>query len=71
MIILKYFVQQLCSLFAQEGEKMIFKIIALVIITLLLVLDYALVVIAHEADERAEEMYRRWKSERSDSEADK
>ena len=48
---------------------MIFKIIALVIITLLLVLDYALVVIAHEADERAERMYRRWKSERSDREA--
>ena len=49
---------------------MIFKIIALVIITILLVLDYALVVIAHEADERADEMYRRWKSERSDREAD-
>ena len=50
---------------------MIFKIIALMIITILLVLDYALVVIAHDADERAEEMYRRWKSERSDREADK
>lgn len=49
---------------------MIFKIIALVIITILLVLDYALMVIAHEADERADEMYRRWKDERSDREAD-
>lgn len=45
---------------------MIFKIIALVIITLLLVLDYALLVIAHEADERAEEMYRKWKEDKRD-----
>lgn len=46
---------------------MIFKIIALVIITLLLVLDYALMVIAHDADERAEKMYRRWQDERSNN----
>ena len=40
---------------------MIFKIIALIVITLLLVTDYALLVIAHDADERAERMYRAWK----------
>lgn len=40
---------------------MIFKIIALAIILLLLVLDYALMVMAHDADERAEKMYRKWK----------
>ena len=40
---------------------MIFKIIALVVIVLLLVMDYALLVIAHNADERAERMYRAWK----------
>ena len=45
---------------------MIIKIIALVIITLLLVLDYALLVIAHEADERAEKMYKKWKEDKSD-----
>lgn len=45
---------------------MIFKIIALVIITLLLVLDYALLVIAHDADEKAERMYRKWKEDKRD-----
>ena len=38
-----------------------FKIILLVIIVLLLIMDYALMVMAHEADERAERMYRKWK----------
>ena len=50
---------------------MIFKIIALGVITILLVMDYALMVVASRADERAEEMYRRWKSERSNSTPDK
>lgn len=45
---------------------MIIKIIALVIITLLLVPDYALLVIAHDADERAERMYRKWKEDKRD-----
>ena len=49
---------------------MTFKIVALIIIALLLVTDYAVLVVASRADERAERMYRRWKSERSDSEAD-
>ena len=50
---------------------MTFKIIALIVITILLVLDYALLVVASRADERAERMYKRWKDERSNSEIDK
>lgn len=46
---------------------MIFKIIALVIIGGLFVMDYALMVTAHRADDRAEEMYRRWKDERNNN----
>ena len=49
---------------------MTFKIIALIVITILLVLDYALLVVASRADERAERMYKRWKDERSNSKAD-
>lgn len=49
---------------------MIYKIIALVIIALLLVADYAMLVVASRAEERAERMYRRWKSERGNSEID-
>ena len=40
---------------------MIFKITALVIILILLVTDYAFLVIASRAEERAERMYKRWK----------
>ena len=50
---------------------MTFKIIALIVITILLVLDYALLVVAHDADERAERMYKEWKDERDNSENDK
>lgn len=50
---------------------MTFKIIALVVITILLVMDYALMVTAHRADERAERMCKRWKDERSNNKADK
>lgn len=49
---------------------MTFKIIALIVIAILLVLDYAMLVVASRAEERAERMYRRWKSERSDSTPD-
>ena len=42
---------------------MIFKIIALVIITILLVMDYALLVVASRADERAEEFWKEWEDE--------
>lgn len=50
---------------------MTFKIVALIIIALLLVTDYAMLVVASRADERAERMYEEWKHERSDSEIDK
>ena len=50
---------------------MTFKIIALIVITILLVTDYAMLVVASRADERAERMYEEWKHERSDSEIDK
>lgn len=51
-----------------KEKTMAFKIIALAIITILLVLDYAMLVVASRADERAEKMYKEWKHERSDSE---
>ena len=53
---------------------MTFKIIALVIITILLVTDYAMLVVASKAEERADRMYRAWKEkcdERSNNEIDK
>ena len=46
------------------------KIVILIGLLLLVLLEYALMVVSHDADERAEEMYRRWKSERSDRKAD-
>lgn len=46
------------------------KIVILIALLLLVLLEYALMVVAHDADERAEEMYRRWKDERSNSKAD-
>ena len=46
---------------------MIFKITALVIILILLITDYALLVIAGRAEERANRMYKRWKDERSNN----
>ena len=42
---------------------MIWKMIALLIICLLMVMCYALMAMAHEADERAERMYRKWKEQ--------
>ena len=50
---------------------MTFKIIALIVIAALLVTDYALVVMAHRADERAERMYKRWQDERSNRKDDR
>ena len=35
----------------------------LVVICLLMLIGYALLVMAHEADERAERMYRKWKEQ--------
>ena len=40
---------------------MIWKMIALIIIVILLIADYAMLVVASRADERAERMYRKWK----------
>lgn len=37
--------------------------ILLALVTLLLIMAYSLCVIAHEADERAERMYRKWKEQ--------
>lgn len=37
------------------------KYVILVGLLLLVLLEYALMVVAHDADERAEEMYRKWK----------
>lgn len=47
------------------------KTAILIGLLLLVLLEYSLCVVSHDADERAEEMYRRWKSERSDSTPDK
>ena len=47
---------------------MIFKIIALIIITILLFTDYAMLVIASRAEERANRMYRKWKEEHGERE---
>lgn len=45
---------------------MIFKIVALVIIALLLVIDYAMLVVAHRADEKARRMERAWEERRNE-----
>ena len=37
--------------------------VLLAIICVLLILAYSLLVMAHDADERAERMYRKWKEE--------
>ena len=49
-----------------ERKAMTFKIIALAIIILLLIVDHALLVIAQESTERERLMYEKWKRERSD-----
>ena len=38
--------------------------VLLMALCVMLVISYALVVMAHEADERAERMYRKWKESR-------
>ena len=42
--------------------------VLLMVVCILLVICYALMVMAHEADERAEEIYRKWK-EKDDGKA--
>ena len=39
--------------------------VLLMALCVLLLIGYALLVMAHEADERAERMYRKWKEERN------
>ena len=40
-----------------------FIFILLILLCILLIVAYALCVMAHDADERAERMYRKWKEE--------
>ena len=40
--------------------------VLLMIVCILLVICYALMVTAHEADERAERMYRKWKESKDE-----
>lgn len=47
---------------------MTYKIIALVIIALLLVADYAMLIVAHKADEQAERMYKLLEEQRKKDE---
>ena len=46
------------------------KIVILIGLLLIVLLEYSLCVVSHDADERAEKMYKRWKDERSNSKAD-
>ena len=48
------------------------KIVILVGLFLLILIEYSMCVISHDADERAERMYKEWRRENegSDSEAD-
>ena len=43
------------------------KIVMLIGLLLIVLLEYSLCAISHDADERAEEMYRRWKDERNNN----
>ena len=40
--------------------------VLLMIVLILLIICYSLLVVASDADDRAEEMYRRWKEERDE-----
>ena len=46
---------------------MTYKIVALAIILLLIIIDYAMFATASRADKQAEEMYRKWKMQSIDS----
>ena len=43
------------------------KILLIIGLVLLVLVDYAACCMAHDADERAERMYERWKDERSNN----
>ena len=52
---------------SEENDMRIALYIAIILIAFLIVLCYALVVIAHDADERAEEMHRKWKESKDEA----
>ena len=43
------------------------KIVILIGLLLIVLLEYSLCVVSHDADERAERMYERWNDERSNN----
>lgn len=45
------------------------KYVILVGLLLLVLVEYALMVVAHEADERAERMYKEWKEKKDGSDS--
>lgn len=46
------------------------KILLIIGLVLLVLVDYAACCMAHDADERAERMYRKWKSENGEREGE-
>lgn len=47
---------------------MIYVIFGLLVVNaILMLIAYSLIVIAHDADERAERMYRKWKEDKDES----
>ena len=53
-----------------ERSKMIAIWILLALVTLLMIVAYSLLVMAHEADEKAKRMYRAWKESKDDNSND-
>lgn len=51
-----------------EGKEVIYKIVALCIIAVLIAMNYAVLVVASRAEERADRMYRKWKEEHNERE---
>lgn len=47
------------------------KILLIIGLVLLVLLDYAMCCISHDADEKAERMYKRWQDERSNRKNDR
>lgn len=46
------------------------KILLIIVLALLVITEYAIFSAAHDADERAERMYKRWKDERSNNQTE-
>lgn len=49
-----------------KGQGGAVKILLIIGLVLLVLLDYAVCIMAHDADERAEKLYREWKEERDE-----